>query len=92
MKFAALLLACVAASASGFSAVAPKAGAGAVKKGDIDRSMKGIDEKGAFDPVEAITAQATPGAASAVTAGARPQTAPTLAERPGARGASDDEP
>jgi len=52
MKFTALLLTCFVASASAFSAVAPKAGAGAVKKGDIDRSMKGIDEKGSFDPVE----------------------------------------
>lgn len=55
MKFTALLLVsttCLAASISAFSAVAPKAGAGAVAKGEIDRSMKGIDEKGSFDPVE----------------------------------------
>jgi len=52
MKFTALLVTCLAASASAFSAVAPKAGAGAVKAGDIDRSMKGIDEKGSFDPTD----------------------------------------
>lgn len=52
MKTRALLLILFAASADAFSAVAPKAGAGAVKKGDIDRSMKGIDKKGSFDPVE----------------------------------------
>ena len=54
MKFTeVLLVACLAAaSVSAFSAVAPKADAGAVKLGDIDRSMKGIDEKGSFDPVQ----------------------------------------
>ena len=52
MKTRALLLTLCAASAAAFSAVAPKAGAGAVAKGEIDRSMKGIDKKGSFDPVE----------------------------------------
>jgi hypothetical protein len=51
MKFTAALLfaALVSKSSKAFSAVAPKRG-GAVAKGEIDRSMKGVDESGAFDP------------------------------------------
>jgi hypothetical protein len=51
MKFTALLIASLTLSASAFSAVAPNK-AGAVAQGSIDRSMKGIDEKGAFDPTQ----------------------------------------
>lgn len=49
MKFAtALLIASLTVSASAFSAVKPNTAY--VAKGEIDRSMKGIDETGAFDP------------------------------------------
>ena len=59
MKFSALVWTILSASAAAFSAVAPKAGAGAVMKGEIDRSMKGIDENGAFDPVAGENAALT---------------------------------
>lgn len=59
MKFytAILSLACLASSAAAFSAVAPNTpGKAAVANGGgpstdpIDRTMKGIDAKGSFDP------------------------------------------
>ena len=55
MKFfaTALFLASSAISASAFSAVAPKAnGAATGSPEPIDKSLKGIDAEGSFDPVE----------------------------------------
>jgi hypothetical protein len=43
------LLSLVASGASAFSAVAPNR-AGPVAKGEVDRTMQGIDAAGAFDP------------------------------------------
>lgn len=59
MKFplAALFLASLV-SVAAFSAVAPNR-AGAVAKGSVDRSMKGIDEKGSFDPTQGENAALT---------------------------------
>lgn len=53
MKFVAatLVLYSWLVTTSAFSAVAPNR-AGLVAKGSVDRSMKGIDDKGAFDPTQ----------------------------------------
>ena len=54
MKFYAALLLLTIGQASAFSAVAPPSAAASVAGGseEIDRSMKGIDAVGSFDPTE----------------------------------------
>ena len=50
MKFYAALLLLTIGQASGFSAVAPSRASASTGNDPIDRSMKGIDGPGAFDP------------------------------------------
>ena len=53
MKFyTAILLASFAATASAFSAVVPTNGGASVGTDAIDKSMRGIDAEGSFDPTE----------------------------------------